>query len=171
MEKTGVLYQGYPSEEELGAVPGFPPAGRFRKGPVAVLECVQQIPCNPCEAACPRKAITVGEDITALPVLDPDKCTGCGSCIAACPGQAVFVVDMGYSDNEALVSFPYEFLPLPAEGDHVDVVSRAGEVVGRGRVTKVRRPKSYDRTAVITVAVPKGIAHDVRSMARLRGQT
>ncbi|MBW2487610.1 MAG: hypothetical protein JRE72_09330, partial [Deltaproteobacteria bacterium] len=55
---------GYLSDEELKNGPGIPGEARRRKGAVAVLECLEDIPCNPCESSCKFDAITVGEDIT-----------------------------------------------------------------------------------------------------------
>ena len=53
-----ILQNGFPSLEEIRAANGWPSEERFAKGPVAIAECVQEIPCNPCEAACPMHAIT-----------------------------------------------------------------------------------------------------------------
>jgi ferredoxin len=113
----GVTFTGIPSEQELQDSPGYPKPEDFEKGPIAVIECVQEIPCDPCETACRQGAIVVGEPITNLPYFDADKCTGCGLCIASCPGQAIFVVHLHYSDEESLVTFPFEYLPLPQVGD------------------------------------------------------
>lgn len=161
----GVRYTGIPSAEELSSVPG---EERIKKGRVAVIECVQGIPCNPCEGACPFGAITVGDPITNLPVLDESKCTGCGTCVAMCPGQAIFVLNYTYSDTEAEVSFPFEYLPLPKVGDVVDAVNRGGEIVCKGTVTNVRTPAAFKKTTVVTIAVPKEYIHEVRSMKLLR---
>ena len=62
--KTGFL-----TEEELKGSPGVPTDARRRKGPVATIECLEDIPCNPCESSCKYDAIIVGEDITNLPHL------------------------------------------------------------------------------------------------------
>ena len=82
--ENNILYNGYPSMEEIRRANGYPSEERFAKGPVAVTECVQEIPCNPCEGACPFHAITVGEPITNCPHVDEDKCTGCCTCVSAC---------------------------------------------------------------------------------------
>jgi Fe-S-cluster-containing hydrogenase component 2 len=140
-----------------------------KNGPCAVIECPQEIPCNPCEPACPRGAITVGTPITNVPVLDASKCTGCGQCIAACPGLAIFVVNHSHSGSEATVAFPYEYLPLPRVGDIVRGVDRTGTPRCDARVVSVVSPPRYDHTAVITVAAPKDLACEIRSIARLRG--
>ena len=163
-----LLKEGYLSAEELAALPGVPGEERLRQGPVAVLECAQEIPCNPCEEACRHGAIVVGEPITKLPVLDGEKCTGCGACIAECPGQAIFCVDGTYSEDEATVQLPYEYVPLPEKGELVDGLNRAGEKVCAGRVERVRNPKKYDHTPVITVAVPKGYEMEVRMIGLRR---
>lgn len=163
-----LIKDGYFDAEELEKLPGVPSKKRLEKGPVVVIECAQQIPCNPCEEACHKRAIEIGNSIINLPVLNAELCTGCGLCIASCPGQAIFVVDMTYSDTEAAVQFPYEFLPYPEVGKEVDGLNRAGEKVCDAKVLKVLNPKKFDRTAVITVAVPKEFGMEVRNIALKR---
>jgi len=156
---TGIL-----SDEEFKKYPGCPSEERFKKGPVAVIECIQEIPCNPCETACPFGAIKVGELITNLPILDENKCKGCGLCIPYCPGLAIFTIDISYSQTEAVVSFPYEYLPLPKIGDKVRAVNREGKIVTTGRILKIKNPFKNDHTPVISVVIPKEWAMEVRSI-------
>lgn len=161
----GVVYTGIPSVAELAACPGIPTDRRMRRGRVAVIECVQQIPCNPCEGACRFGAIEVGAQITDLPRLIEDKCTGCGLCVAQCPGLAIILLDL--SGEEAYIEFPFEYLPLPAPGERVEAVDRAGTVVCAGTVESVRRPASYAGTAVVGMRFPAAYAQEVRSIKRL----
>ena len=165
--KSSVVRCGVLSKSELKELSGVPSQGRLGKGPVAVVECNQEIPCNPCQAACPRQAIRVDE-LTSVPVLDEDKCNGCGTCVAPCPGLAIFVVDMTYSDGEALVTMPYEFLPYPEVGEKVDALDRGGRRICEGTIEKVRTPKKNDRTAVVSVAVPKKYGMEARAIRRRR---
>ncbi len=146
-ERTGVLSEDIfdlPTEEQL------------RKG-VAIVECVQEIPCNPCVDACPTDAITM-EDINAPPHVDYEACIGCGQCVAVCPGLACFVVKT--ENDHALITLPYEMLPLPEKGDHVAALNRHGEQVG----TAVVRSVKNDDTPVITVQVAKEHAMQVRAI-------
>jgi Fe-S-cluster-containing hydrogenase component 2 len=163
--RKGVATCGVLSKRELSELSGVPSAERLAKGSVAVVECNQEIPCNPCQAACPRKAIRVDE-LTSVPVLDEEKCNGCGTCVAPCPGLAIFVVDMTYSDGEALVTMPYEFLPYPDVGETVDVLDRSGKRICEGTIEKVRTPKKNDRTAVVLVSVLKKHGMEARAIRR-----
>jgi Fe-S-cluster-containing hydrogenase component 2 len=165
--QEGILATGIPSQAELEASPGYPSKQALARGPIVVIECVQDIPCNPCELVCPNNAIHVGDPITNLPVFLADECDACSQCIPICPGQAIFRVDLTYSSDRGAVSFPYEFLPMPKAGDIVQAVSRAGAVLCEAEVLRVQQPKSFDLTAVITLAVPKELAMEVRSMKRL----
>lgn len=162
-----LINTGYIEYGELAEKQMLPGKERYARGPVAIIECVQEIPCNPCEAACRFGAIAIGEPITNLPKLDGDKCTGCGICVSKCPGLAIFVVNKAYSDTTATVSFPYEYYPLPQEGTNVKAVNRKGEVLCDSTVVKVMNPKSFDRTPVVTVEIPKKLADEVRSIRRL----
>jgi len=161
--KSSVVTCGVLSKTELRDLPGIPSQERLTKGPVVVVECNQEIPCNPCQAACPRQAIRVDE-LTSVPVLDEEKCNGCGTCVAPCPGLAIFVVDMTYSEGEALVMMPYEFLPYPEVGEKVDALDRGGRRICEGTIEKVRTPKKNDRTAVVSVAVPKKYGMEARAI-------
>jgi Fe-S-cluster-containing hydrogenase component 2 len=137
-----------------------------RKRGKAIIECHQEIPCNPCELACRNGAIKVGSSITTPPVFHAERCKGCGDCIPLCPGLAIFLFDPSYSEREALVAFPHEYLPLPQKGREVEVVDRTGVVLGKGIVLKVDSEASNDRTPVLYVAVPRDIGKRVRGMSR-----
>ncbi len=161
----GIVYDGCPSLEEIREANGWPAEERFALGPVAIVECVQQIPCNPCEASCPSGAISIGAPITRTPRVDPEKCVGCGKCVAACPGLAIFIVDKSRGE-EALVSFPFEYLPLPQKDQEEYALNRAGEFVCTGREARVANPAGNDHTAVVTVAIPKEYGDEVRTIRR-----
>jgi len=158
---------GAPTLDELHKSPAFPSRDQLCKGPVVIIECIEEIPCNPCEASCPKGAITIGESITNLPEIDFEKCIACGMCIAACPGLAIYIKDYTYSDTNALLSFPYEYYPLPNEGDIVAAVDRHGKFVCDARVVKVRNPKVNDHTAVVTIEYPKEYFEEAVSMKRI----
>jgi Fe-S-cluster-containing hydrogenase component 2 len=136
-------------------------------GALIVIECDQEIPCNPCETACPNKAIRVGIPINNRPRFYPRRCKACGKCIPICPGLAIFLFDPFFNKREALVGFPHEYLPLPEKNQEVDVVDRMGVILGRGRVIRIDAKTSNDRTPVVYVAVPRKIARRVRGMVRM----
>ena len=156
--------EGILSLERIRAIPGYPGPDRIEKGPVVVIECDQDIPCNPCEDICPRGAIAVGEPITNLPRIDPDKCDGCIVCISICPGLCMFVVHKNYNEKESLIYLPYEMHPLPEKGSLVDGCDRKGERVCAARVEKVVKSGKLDKTAIVAVAVPKAFFEIVRAI-------
>lgn len=147
-EKTGVL-----SAKDLI----LPSDDQLKKG-VAIIECVQEIPCDPCVAICPVDAISM-KDINDLPRVDFDKCTGCKRCVGICPGLAIFVVKV--KDDKALITLPYEFLPVPKVGDIVTALDREGNSQGDAKVLKVNRG---GKTTVVTIEVEKDLAMDVRNI-------
>ena len=148
--KTGFL-----TDEELDKGPGIPSEARRRRGAVAVLECLEDIPCNPCESSCKVGAIEVGEDITTPPRLDEDKCVGCRTCVPICPGQAIFIVDESLPDDKATIEMPYEYQPLPQEGEVVVALDRAGKEIGKATVAAVKKTKKMDQTATVIIEVPR----------------
>ena len=162
LKKTGIV-----SVEELQSRTGYPSEEQFRKGPTVVIECMEEIPCNPCEMACPKHAIHVGTPITNLPVVAYEKCIACGMCISACPGLAIYIKDFTYSDSQASISFPFEYYPLPRVGDTVKMVDRSGQALCTGQVIRVTNGNANRQTAVITVAYDKTFFDDIISMRRL----
>jgi len=147
-EKTGVL-----SKKDLT----HPSKKQLEKG-VAIIECIQEIPCNPCVDSCPVKAISM-KDINAVPIMNFDKCIGCGKCIGLCPGLAIFVVKI--KDEKALISLPYEFLPAPKVGSKVKALDREGKVVGDAIV---KRAIEKGKTMTITIEASKDLAMDIRNI-------
>ncbi len=162
----GFLKTGVVDKKEIRT----PSEKRFKKGPVAIIECVQRIPCNPCVESCPKSAISIKGSINNIPEVDFDLCNGCGSCLANCPGLAIFLVDKSYEKNNATVSVPYEFRPLPEKGEKVDLLNRSGEICGKGEVIKVRNARIQDRTPIITLVVDKSLAMEVRFFRRVSNE-
>ncbi len=126
--------------------------------PKAIIECYQEIPCNPCETSCPFQAITIGEDINHTPVIDYSLCTGCGMCVYSCPGLAIMVAQI--KDKRAYFKIPYELLPIPQIGETWHAINRKGEILCDCRIEQVMQSKKTDRTVVITASVPQEYLYD-----------
>ena len=158
-----LLAKGYVTQEELQA---FPAASEKRGGVHPVIECTQNIPCNPCQDACKFGCIMVGRQITSIPQIDREKkCTGCGMCVASCSGQAIFLVDDDYDETHAAITMAYEFLPYPEKGQKGTALSRAGQPVCEAEVLSLRRSAATDGTALLTIAVPKKFSMQARAFA------
>lgn len=146
-----LLKKGYVTNEEILKFPGV----KKTKGIHPVMECTQNIPCNPCQDACVKGCIRIGENITSLPIVDEKvQCTGCGMCVASCSGQAIFLVNEDYEAGYASVTIPYEFLPLPNKGDKGVALDRSGAKVCEAEVIEVRSAKAMDHTNLLTMKVP-----------------
>ncbi len=146
---------------KLKKTPGWPSEKKLNQGPVVVIECLEEIPCNPCETICKKGAIEIGCNITNLPKIS-DECNGCGKCIAYCPGQAIFIVDKTYSNKEASISIPYELLPFPKKGDIVMALDREGKDICKAKVIRVNNNQKNNKTNVVTISVPKKNSDIVR---------
>lgn len=157
-----LIRDGIPTAENLASV--MPSSERLKQGPIAITECFQNIACNPCVSACPRHAISMEPDINAVPKVDPDACIGCRLCVARCPGLAIFVVDMSRSEDTALVTMPFEFLPVPEKGQFVCGLNRSGEEQGWFPVVRVQSGGPKNMTWMLTLEVPKSLAMEVRNI-------
>ena len=154
-----LLKKGFVGDDEIERFPGV----THRKGIHPVIECTQNIPCNPCQDACGKKCISIGDNITSLPIAVADsECVNCGMCVASCSGQAIFLVDEDCGDGSATVTLPYEFLPLPAEGTKGIALGRNGQEVCEAAVVSVKSLKAFDKTNLLTMRVPKEYAMKAR---------
>jgi Fe-S-cluster-containing hydrogenase component 2 len=157
IDKTGI-----PTKKDIEKI--LPPNNRLDRGACVILECFQKIPCDPCVTICPQGAIKIEGNINNLPKVDYEKCTGCGICVSECPGLAIFVVDKNYAPNYGLIMLPYEFFPLPKKGDIVLGLSREGREICKAKVIRVLLTKKQNRTAIISIQVPKDLIMEVRNI-------
>lgn len=154
-----LLKNGYIGDDEVKRYPGV----TKQVGIHPVIECSQNIPCNPCQDACKFGCITIGENITALPIVNVKaECKNCGMCVASCSGQAIFLVDEDCGENMATVTLPYEFLPLPDKGVNGQALNRKGDSVCSATVVDVKTSSAFDHTALLTMKVPKEYADYAR---------
>ena len=154
-----LLLHGYVSDDEIERYPGV----THKVGVHPVMECTQNIPCNPCQDACKKGCISIGSNITSLPiVVDGSECINCGMCVASCSGQAIFLVDEDCGDGTATVTLPYEFLPLPEAGTKGKGLGRDGKAICDAEVVAVKSNKAFDKTNLLTIRVPKEYAMKAR---------
>ena len=154
-----LLKYGYVSETEIERFPGV----THRAGVHPVMECTQNIPCNPCQDACPKNCIKIGANMISLPAVNEEEtCIGCGMCVASCSGQAIFLVHENYEKESATVTIPYEFLPLPQIGEKGIACDRSGAEVCEAEVLEVKTLKAFDHTNLLTMKVPAAYAMNAR---------
>ena len=158
-----LLSHGFVADDEIDRFPGV----THRAGIHPVIECTQNIPCNPCQDVCPKHCIKVGDHITQLPAIEPDAtCIGCGMCVAACPGQAIFLVDEHPDEGYAEVTFPFEFCEVPQKGETGVALGRDGAAACAAEVVSVRASKAFDHTKLVTMRVPDEYAGRARFFKR-----
>lgn len=154
-----LLKKGYVADDEIERYPGV----IHTVGVHPVMECTQNIPCNPCQDACSKGCISIGENITSLPVVvESAKCIGCGMCVASCSGQAIFLVDEETEPGFGTVTLPYEFLPLPKTGDRGIALGRDGQKVCDCEVVSARSAKAFDHTNLLTIKLPSDMTMKAR---------
>jgi thioredoxin reductase/NAD-dependent dihydropyrimidine dehydrogenase PreA subunit len=151
-----LLAKGYIADGELSRYPAIAAAqAEVGRGYVPVIECTQNIPCDPCQDACKKGCIKIGATITKLPMIDRTAtCSACGMCVASCSGQAIFLVNANYAPGYAAVALPYEFNPLPETGATGLALDRSGAVLGKAEVISVKVAPVMDQTAILTMKVP-----------------
>ena len=146
-----LLTKGFVADDEITRFPGFRKQAKVHP----VIECTQNIPCNPCQDACKKGCISIGDNITSLPIsVDGSECINCGMCVASCSGQAIILVAEDTEPGFGEVTIPYEFLPLPQKGDKGYGLSRSGQKICEAEITNVRSSKAFDGTNLVTMKVP-----------------
>ena len=154
-----LLLHGYVADEEIDRFPGV----THRSGVHPVIECTQNIPCNPCQDACKKGCISIGSNITSLPIaVEGADCINCGMCVASCSGQAIFLVEEDVEPGYGEVTMPYEFMPLPVVGEKGIACGRDGRAVCDCEVTKVRTSPAFDHTNLLTIKVPNDMLMKAR---------
>lgn len=160
-----LLEKGYMTDEEIVSYPGF----KAVKGIHPLIECSQNIPCNPCQDSCPKNCIVIGDNITSLPVFDETTtCIGCGMCVASCSGQSIFLIDDDKEEGYSYITMPYEFLPLPQKGQVGIALDRSGKEVCEAEVVGIKSLKVFDQTHLLTIKVKKDMGIKARFFKTLK---
>ena len=158
---TSYERNGYFTEEELKD--GIPPKELLGKKRVAVVECLQDIPCDACRNACKFSAV-MKNDINDPPKIDLDRCNACLQCVRECPGLAVFV--LAIKNGKAEITIPWEMSWIPKVGETVDVLGRNGQKVGKGVILRVIPPMKMNKTALVTFETDEDLIMKARNFRR-----
>ena len=163
-EELNALQRGYHRKDELGELDVFPPSEVLETKRVALIECVEEIPCNPCGVVCRVGAIEK-EALCTPGKVDWDKCSGCTMCVAVCPGLSIFLQQI--KEGKGYVTMPYELLPNPKVGMKAQLMDRSGKIVGEGVIvnpTYQAKGDAYPRWTVTVEMDDPALSYEVRAI-------
>ncbi len=162
--ELNALQRGYHKREELEELNVLPPESIISQKRVALIECVEEIPCNPCAVVCRVDAIEK-ESLCSPAIVDWEKCTGCTMCVAVCPGLSIYLQSI--KDGKGYVTLPYELLPAPKVGMRVKLMDRSGAVVGEGNIvmpTYQAKGDAFPRWVVTVEMDDPDLSYEVRAI-------
>ncbi len=137
------------------------PKSEHSKHPVASIECLEEIECKLCQAACPDNAIQISRSKGTF--LNESACTGCGKCISACPAKVPVLIHEpeGRSTAQLTLPLPQQLSVQPKE--LVGLINRRGEALGSGKVLELSDSEGW-----IKVDVPSHLAWEARGVRKAR---
>ena len=163
-EELNAFQRGYHRKEELDELAVLPPEETIKEKRVAIIECVEEIPCNPCAVVCRLDAIEK-EGLCDVAKINWEKCSGCTLCVAVCPGLAIFLQNI--KDGKGYVTMPYELLPPPKVGMKAQLMDRSGKVVGEGTIVNPTYQAKGDAYPLWVVTVEMNdpeLSYEVRAI-------
>jgi ferredoxin len=150
------------SVDRLRAFMGVPQAAQ-RTRVVASLECVESIPCNLCEKACPESAIQIKRTAAegGPGFLIESDCTACGLCLSACPSGAALMMHER-DQSTSLVTLPWRGRHAWQVGELATLLNRRGERLGSARVATLSDAPGGVR--LVQLEVPSHLTWQARGL-------
>lgn len=162
-QETGNILKSKPGKLHSVYIP------KKTEGVFPIINCAQEIPCNPCTTVCPKNCIKLdGDTIMDVPVYANDACIGCGRCVSICPGLAITLVDYRKSSDYVEVTIPFEFKEDKIKKGHVvTAVDAEGNWLQDVEVLDVENIKSNNKTLLVKLKASK---ENAKSIAGIRVQ-
>jgi len=133
-------------------------SGRYK----LLVECPQEIPCDPCASACSTGAISLERELCSRPRVREELCSGCLSCLEACPVSCIYLMEE--VEGSSLLTLALDRLPRPRKGDEVILKDARGRELGRGRVVRSKKSRKDSGLCILTVRAPSDLAAITRTV-------
>ena len=134
----------------------------YRYRAVASVECMEDIPCNLCESACPESAIEISRSKGSF-LIEAD-CTACGLCLSACPSSTPVLIHEKEDRSLSQLTLGWGGIQPWQAGDSAVLLNRRGESLGSGRVTGILAGPPGKQ--LVQVEVPTHLIWEARGLRR-----
>ena len=118
----------------MQAIRDFPgvPRQEHQSRPVVSIECVEDIECSLCQAACNDSAIQISRENGRF--LDEAQCTSCGKCLSVCPARVPVMIQEVPNHPMAQLVLSFRGRQGFRPNELAILLNRRGEALGSGKV-------------------------------------